>query len=467
MVNLKDAPPPPEFDGEKSLNLATSRPHSPRLGPSRSDIRREFSRLRSLSEARSDIRRESSRLRSLSEAGSVVDRSRRLRFSSSTEGDSEGASLSILAGGSRRNRFSSRSMPDPIIPSESDSEEEINESVSHKDNDEEEGDPISEEDGARPRVYSDGSPMTDFDDDDDTLHDFEMKRRAPSTLDTGPRQRYICGRPLPLWCTTKPTSTEMARCLAKYMPCFWCSSLSLTTTNQAILLRLNTLTAFFALVQLASASFLASVLFSENLLDRRAFYVDRGRSAELVNTPNLWSVNGSILAAGCLGVFTFLGMLWSRRSLREIHLPGMLRFMWFMYWIIPIEVYLFVSMFDYHNATNTWIRHWWAAEATAWFRSKTCAGGTYQTLCVVPIDGLPLFTTADEWCEFYYNSTACQGIRDDAQATTVRLSYFFYYMNGAVGIFVFLLVRTHGLCLHKLCLYLLCLTLCSFHLSSC
>lgn len=292
----------------------------------------------------------------------------------------------------------------------------------------------------RNRMYSETSYQTD-DYDDDTMRDFVSKRRAPSTLDTAPHQKHLFGRPIPLWMTTKPKAMAVAACLAKYAPCFWCSreSLNMTTTNQAILLRLNSLTAFFSLVQVASASFLTMVLFNHNLLDRQAQYVSRGRG-ENVNSPNLWSVNGIIVTSGVLALCVFIGMLCSRRGLREISLPTSLRTMWFMLWVIPIQVYLFVSMFDYHGVTEVWVKNWWGAEATAWFRYQTCAAGTYNTLCVVPIDGLPFFESEDEWCDFYYNSTACEPIRNAAQAKTNRGCLFYYLMNGIIGIVVFLLL---------------------------
>lgn len=107
---------------------------------------------------------------------------------------------------------------------------------------------------------------------------------------------------------------------------------------------------------------------------------------------------------------------------------------------MPIQVYLFVSMFDFHDVTDVWVRQWWGAEATAWFRYQTCASGTYNTLCVVPIDGLPFFDSADDWCDFYYNSSACVPIRNAAQAKTNKWCLVFYLMNGILGIVVFLLL---------------------------
>lgn len=77
----------------------------------------------------------------------------------------------------------------------------------------------------------------------------------------------------------------------------------------------------------------------------------------LIRTP--------FLAALC----TLVAMFRSRSALRDVDLPGNLRFMWFMLWLIPIQVYLAISMFDYHNVTDVYVVHWWNARAMAWYRS--------------------------------------------------------------------------------------------------
>jgi hypothetical protein len=85
----------------------------------------------------------------------------------------------------------------------------------------------------------------------------------------------------------------------------------------------------------------------------------------------------------------------------------------------------------------------------AWFREWFCDHGTYNTLCVVPIGGLP-FTSEDEWCEAYYESDACRGIRDAAQTQMARYAYAYYNINGVIGIIFSILVRSCSCWLIKL-----------------
>lgn len=77
----------------------------------------------------------------------------------------------------------------------------------------------------------------------------------------------------------------------------------------------------------------------------------------------------------------------------------------------------------------------------AWFRSKTCRVNTYNTYCVVPIDGLPKFTSEKEWCMYYYNSNQCEEIRSTAQSKMSTYSKTFYNTNGAIALFTVLMVR--------------------------
>jgi len=102
----------------------------------------------------------------------------------------------------------------------------------------------------RPRtpMYSEGSIVTD-DDETATGFDFDspisVDLRRASIADTGPRQHHLFGYALPLWCTTRPNARWLTTCIAKNAPCFWFrQSVSLTTTNQAILMRLGALCGF-------------------------------------------------------------------------------------------------------------------------------------------------------------------------------------------------------------------------------
>jgi hypothetical protein len=77
----------------------------------------------------------------------------------------------------------------------------------------------------------------------------------------------------------------------------------------------------------------------------------------------------------------------------------------------------------------------------AWFRSKACRTNTYNTYCVVPIDGRPEFESAREWCLNFYDSTSCKYIRDSAQFKMSTYSKTFYNSNGAITLVTVFMVR--------------------------
>jgi hypothetical protein len=192
----------------------------------------------------------------------------------------------------------------------------------------------------RLRTYSEGSLMTIDDDEIASPSAFENKP-TDDIRETSENVRYLFGYALPRFRSRNEISSYIVKCA----PCFWCNSQRhLNMTSRSIALRLQFLDAFFGLIQAASASHLAVVLTSEKIVDRNAQHVDQG-SDLAINAPNLWSINGNVMLAGLLGTAIFILMIFSRRVIREVDLVGSLRSMWFMLWIVPLEVYVTIGMF--------------------------------------------------------------------------------------------------------------------------
>ena len=236
------------------------------------------------------------------------------------------------------------------------------------------------------------------------------------------------GVSLPQWCTRGPSWNRIASFVVRRAPCFWCSgsSLELGATDRSILYRLNVLCSVFAVGQILAGLFLIIVMFAPGIVDRKDDVVNRNDSSNI--TPNLWNVNGAVFLLAMIGFFCLVSMIYTLGVIREVNLAGSLRYMWIMVWLLPLQIFVVISVVDYHRVTEVWVRHWWSVPTMAWFRAMTC-GETANTLCIVPVLGGPDFRNEDEWCLANFNSTECTSIRDDAEARVLAFAYFFYNFN--------------------------------------
>lgn len=250
----------------------------------------------------------------------------------------------------------------------------------------------------------------------------------------------LWGYPLPLWWTKNvPSWNRVASWVVRHAPCFWCCGRRLVqgATDRSILLRLNILCAVFAFVQMVSALCIAVALYSRDLIDRESPYGSLSETGQL--TPNLWNTNSTLMMIGMLSVVIFFSTVYTLWVIREVNLVGSLRYMWTLLWIVPVEIFLLIGIFDYHRVTKVWITHWWRAPTMAYFRRLSCANGTYNTKCLVPVS-LPEKEAA--WCQDYFNATDCTKIRENAQDELFKWTHLYYNLNGVWGIFLLLLVCT-------------------------
>jgi hypothetical protein len=273
-------------------------------------------------------------------------------------------------------------------------------------------------------------PMTPRSDLPAAVDDAEADDRAP-------RKITIFGHTLPLWSTHAPSWNRVSSWVVRHAPCFWCCGRRLVqgATDRSILLRLNILCAFFASGQMGSALWLAVLLYSEDLIDRETPYGSSSETGQL--TPNLWNPNVTVLMIGMLSVVIFFSTVFTLWVIREVNLVGSLRYMWTLLWIVPVEIFFVIGIFDYHQVTKVWIAHWWRAPTMAYFRWLSCPDGTYNTKCLVPVK-LPAEEAA--WCQLYFNATDCTEIREKAQDQLFKWTYLYYNLNGVWGVLLLLLV---------------------------
>jgi len=233
--------------------------------------------------------------------------------------------------------------------------------------------------------------------------------------------------------------------IVKYAPCFCCARrLETSATDRMLLIRLNILCAFFSLAQFTVGVFILIVFLSERVADRQVGNVD-GYWREAL-TPNLWMMNGCLLILALVGLVLFLTMILTIPIIRRVNLPGAIRYMWILYWMVPLEILFVIALFDYHKVTNVWIKHWWSSPSMAWFRTTFCEEGTANGKCAVPLYGGENYSSTEEWCVDNYNAIDCGIIRTKATDKMSYASYFFIYSNAIGGaVLIILLLIALGL----------------------
>ena len=280
----------------------------------------------------------------------------------------------------------------------------------------------------------------DHDDDDEFLaldrmdnSDYVADSTINSPRDRGPPRKGISAVfKLPLLQYVAGCGmTRITACLVRNAPCFWfCgSSMEVGATDRSILYRLNILCAFFALGHVAAGVFLLIVLHSNSVVDRYNSVVVRTEDSTSISL-DLWNLNGSVFLIGILGLIILFTVLCTLKIVREVNLRGAVRYLWTMLWLLPLQIFFVISLFDYHRVTQVWVRHWWYLPSMAWFRRVFCADGTYNTLCVVPIGGGEDSIDELQWCSDTFNATNCTEIRDLAQQEATRFMIIFYSISG-------------------------------------
>jgi hypothetical protein len=154
-------------------------------------------------------------------------------------------------------------------------------------------------------------------------------------------------------------------------------------------------------------------------------------------------MGGCLLILSLVGVFIFVTMVITIPKIKRVNLDASIRYMWILYWVLPLEILFVIALFDYHRVTDIWIKHWWRSSSMAWFRELCCQTGTAHNKCTVPVS---TEQASLMWCMEKYNATDCKDIRDTATHLMESNSYFFIYSNSILGaVLIILLLLSLGL----------------------
>lgn len=147
-------------------------------------------------------------------------------------------------------------------------------------------------------------------------------------------------------------------------PCFWCMKrVGISATDRQIVIRLNVLIVFFCLVQIGAGIFvLTTVLIGYfDTVSREAdtkIYYEEGNDNRPLITQDLWSLTTFIYFLSLMNFVLLIAAMLAQRAIRYVNLAKSVRYMWALYWIIPLQVFFMIGLFDYNQVMEVWTKHW-------------------------------------------------------------------------------------------------------------
>lgn len=232
-------------------------------------------------------------------------------------------------------------------------------------------------------------------------------------------------------------------CIVRTAPCFWCSKkLSISSTDREILLRLNRLCAFFSLLQICYGVFtlvMKFITYDDDQADSANDPDKEGVDKPWFNS-DLWSLDTFVIALSAINFVLLIASMLAQRSIRDVNLVGAVRFMWVLFWLLPLQIFFTIGLFDVYRVSEVRTKHFWDDPSLSMARRFFCDEGTANDQCMVPVEGGEDYDTEEQWCQAYYNATNCEDIRDDAQFEYNVAIHTANIVNGIWGLILVVLM---------------------------
>lgn len=227
--------------------------------------------------------------------------------------------------------------------------------------------------------------------------------------------------------------------IVRTAPCFWCmKKIGVSSTDREILMRLNLICAFFCIVQIGAGAFLFfAMLIGTSKDTNEGLDSTTGESeASILVSPDLWNLSLFVYMLSLVNLVLLVASFFAQTAIREVNLVRSVRFMWSLLWLLPVQIFLMIGLFDYYRVMEVWLKHWWDSASMSYFRNVFCEDGTADAECTVPIQGGASYNSEDAWCLEKYGSTECTEIRNEAQTYCTVASYIFFTSNGVWALFL-------------------------------
>jgi len=95
-------------------------------------------------------------------------------------------------------------------------------------------------------------------------------------------------------------------------------------------------------------------------------------SGNIYFEPNLWNPFFYLMVINVVAVFLLIAALLVARAIRQVNLAGLVRYYWALRWLLPIELFCAIGLFDFHKVTEVVITHWFNDPSLEWFRDRYC-----------------------------------------------------------------------------------------------
>jgi len=216
--------------------------------------------------------------------------------------------------------------------------------------------------------------------------------------------------------------------IVRTAPCFWCSKkLGISATDREILLRLNLICAFFCVIQICSGIFIFLIQFTGYVEDDENELASEADEDKPLISADLWSLQLFVYSISVVAFVLLVASMVAQRAIREVNLVGSVRYMWVLFWLLPILIFCMIGLFDPYAVNEVHTKHWWDDPSMKTSREICCEPGTANDKCKVPILGGIDYDNEEEWCRTKYdNSTDCEAIRDGAQGKYIAFVPYVY-----------------------------------------
>ena len=163
-----------------------------------------------------------------------------------------------------------------------------------------------------------------------------------------------------------------------------------SATDREILLRLNILVMIMSLVQVAFGLFHLITVMLGVIQDpvvggdasEGEGASDDGEDQTPMFTLTLWSLENFVYVLSFFGVILLISCLVAQKAIRNVNLSGNIRFMWVLFWLLPIQIFCAIGLFDYYNVNYVTTKHRWSSPTMLWVRDLYW----YARSCLVGIN---------------------------------------------------------------------------------